>query len=77
MSPLDPVLTEPLRNAQTVLSALDFAGVVRVAAGVENRERTAPEERVETTLAARQQLLDLLLRETFERAARGDPPRGS
>lgn len=32
MSPLDPVLTEPLRNPQTVLSALDFAGVAVFAA---------------------------------------------
>ncbi|MAL58254.1 MAG: hypothetical protein CL682_14110, partial [Brevundimonas sp.] len=26
MTPLDPALTEPLRNPQTMLAALDFAG---------------------------------------------------
>ena len=32
MTPLDPALTEPLRNPQTVLTALDFAGVAVFAA---------------------------------------------
>ena len=32
MSPIDPALTEPLRNPQTVLAALDFAGVAVFAA---------------------------------------------
>ena len=32
MTPIDPALTEPLRDPQTVLSALDFAGVAVFAA---------------------------------------------
>lgn len=32
MTPIDPALTEPLRNPQTVLAALDFAGVAVFAA---------------------------------------------
>ena len=32
MTPLDPALTEPLRNPQTMLAALDFAGVAVFAA---------------------------------------------
>jgi len=32
VTPIDPVLTEPLRDPQTVLSALDFAGVAVFAA---------------------------------------------
>ena len=32
MTPIDPTLTEPLRDPQTVLSALDFAGVAVFAA---------------------------------------------
>ena len=32
MTPIDPVLTETIRNPQTVLSALDFAGVAVFAA---------------------------------------------
>ncbi len=46
-----------------------LGGIVAVAARVEDRERAAPQQRVQLALAAVEQLGDLLMGEVFEAAA--------
>ena len=51
----------------------DEPRVVDQRAGIQHRERAAPEQRVEAALAAVEQLVDLLLREVVEHALRRHP----
>ena len=59
-------------NVEVAITIEDFASVIGIATGIENGECTLPKKWIEATLPGRQQLLDLVLRQTLEGAARGD-----
>jgi hypothetical protein len=66
-----PALPDDL-DLEVLVLLEQLARVVAVAAGVQHRERAGAEQRVEAALPAVEQLVDLLLRQVLEAAARRD-----
>ena len=59
-------------NLEVAVVVEDFLGVIRGCAGVEDRQRAAPEQRIEAPLAGVEQLVDFGLGQILETTARTD-----
>ena len=59
-------------DVEVAVAVEDLLGVVGGRAGVEHRQRAAAEQRVQAALAGVEELVDLVLREVLEAAARPD-----